>query len=430
MSFLWIVFLSLFCGYGYALDQHQLENAVRTHVYQGSSYGLMAESFGETLSVKRGKVSAPASLIKLFTSELSFQALTGDFQFQTWVQWQRGPQEGVISNLRLTGEGDPDFQVDVFVEELLKRGVTHINGAIDIQDNRQRQLPRDRDEVSDSGYCYNSLSNALNKYQNCVSLTITANNVRVADPDIRGPFKITRKFGTDYNSTRPHFRWLDKAKGTYQYEIDVSLKDRNQSVKVDVLVPATRQWMIDKITRIAQSRGIQFIDEQESKGVESESFVMGSRKMDDLMCETLTYSYNMVADSFFRVIPDIFKLDFFDDFSDSQFFEGTGLSRENFVTPESLLKLLTRIKNSDRFSYYLQCLPRGGKKGTLDDRLLKLGSRVALKTGSLGGISQLAGFIQESPETWTPFVFMYENNKQTVRKLRRSQDKVLYQIMP
>ena len=425
------LFFKLFFGIvaAFPFTQTQLQQAASPHIYQNSSYSIR---LGENFSLERSQVSAPASLIKLFTSELSFHSLASDFKFRTQVNWQSHAEEGVISQLTLRGEGDPDFSIDALVQGLVRRGVTHIAGSLTILDRLARVTPKDRNQVSDSGYCYNSLSNALNKKQNCVNMRITANGYSFSDPDIAAPVKVTRRFGADYNSTRPHFRWINQEEGTWQYEIQVSLKNRGESVSVDLLIPDTRKWIINKFRRKAEESGIEFIEESEvsNNQLESQSFSVYSRPMDDLLCEAITNSHNMVADAFFRMVPSSDKREFFANFSDSTFAEGTGLSRDNFISSQSMLDLLVDIQNGSRFNFYLNCLPRPQQEGTLEKRLKGLTEQASLKTGSLGGMSHLAGFVRESQESpWVPFVFMYENKQKTVRELRRSQDKILSELL-
>jgi D-alanyl-D-alanine carboxypeptidase/D-alanyl-D-alanine-endopeptidase (penicillin-binding protein 4) len=138
----------------------------------------------------------------------------------------------------------------------------------------------------------------------------------------------------------------------------------------------------------------------------------------------------MVMDAYFRLLQEESRSAFLQRFSGARLVEGSGLSRQNFLSAHHVLHLLSEIQSGPHFSFYLACLPQPGEVGTLDTRMQELSEQVALKTGSLGGISQLAGFVRRhSQEPWTPFVFLYENRQQRVRLLRRSQDRIVRALL-
>ena len=75
--------------------------------------------------------------------------------------------------------------------------------------------------------------------------------------------------------------------------------------------------------------------------------------------------------------------------------DGSGLSLYNYVTPEILVKMLVYAYRQTKINYHLfSALPIAGQDGTLKKRMLDpvVNGRVHAKTGTLSGISSLAGY--------------------------------------
>src|SRR6266852_118490 len=63
--------------------------------------------------------------------------------------------------------------------------------------------------------------------------------------------------------------------------------------------------------------------------------------------------------------------------------DGSGLSRLDLVTPESMARLLTAITKRNVAAAFRDSLPVAGRDGTLGSRLQKVAGRIFAKTGSL-----------------------------------------------
>ena len=73
--------------------------------------------------------------------------------------------------------------------------------------------------------------------------------------------------------------------------------------------------------------------------------------------------------------------------------DGSGLSRLNLVTPESISKFLVSLSMTASGPVFRASLPISGRDGTLRDRLEKLSDRVVAKTGSLTYTTSLSGYV-------------------------------------
>jgi D-alanyl-D-alanine carboxypeptidase/D-alanyl-D-alanine-endopeptidase (penicillin-binding protein 4) len=76
------------------------------------------------------------------------------------------------------------------------------------------------------------------------------------------------------------------------------------------------------------------------------------------------------------------------------FYDGSGLSRQNLVTPHAVVQLLRYCSTQPWGAAYKTTFPVGGVDGSLSERLNlpRLQNRIMAKTGSLGGVKTLSGY--------------------------------------
>jgi D-alanyl-D-alanine carboxypeptidase/D-alanyl-D-alanine-endopeptidase (penicillin-binding protein 4) len=76
------------------------------------------------------------------------------------------------------------------------------------------------------------------------------------------------------------------------------------------------------------------------------------------------------------------------------FYDGSGLSRQNLVTPHAIVQLLRYCSTQPWGADYKATFPVAGVDGSLTERLTspRLHGRVMAKTGSLGGVKALSGY--------------------------------------
>jgi serine-type D-Ala-D-Ala carboxypeptidase/endopeptidase (penicillin-binding protein 4) len=76
------------------------------------------------------------------------------------------------------------------------------------------------------------------------------------------------------------------------------------------------------------------------------------------------------------------------------FYDGSGLSRQNLVTPRAIVELLSYCSAQPWGADYKATLPVAGVDGSLTERLAspRLHNRITAKTGSLGGVKALSGY--------------------------------------
>lgn len=73
--------------------------------------------------------------------------------------------------------------------------------------------------------------------------------------------------------------------------------------------------------------------------------------------------------------------------------DGSGMSRVNRVSPSAMVSLLQKLADGPHRELTLRSLAHAGVDGTLERRLRPLAGRLVAKTGSLDGVTALAGYI-------------------------------------
>jgi serine-type D-Ala-D-Ala carboxypeptidase/endopeptidase (penicillin-binding protein 4) len=93
------------------------------------------------------------------------------------------------------------------------------------------------------------------------------------------------------------------------------------------------------------------------------------------------------------------------------FYDGSGLSRQNLVTPHAIVQLLRYCSTQPWGADYKATFPISGVDGTLSDRFNspRLQNRVMAKTGSLGGVKALSGYATTDSGQVVVFSIMSNN---------------------
>ena len=77
--------------------------------------------------------------------------------------------------------------------------------------------------------------------------------------------------------------------------------------------------------------------------------------------------------------------------------DGSGLSRQNYVTADAIVMILKRMWEDERLrGRFLSVLPVAGQDGTLESRMKGtiLNGRVQAKTGTISNVRSLSGFVE------------------------------------
>jgi D-alanyl-D-alanine carboxypeptidase/D-alanyl-D-alanine-endopeptidase (penicillin-binding protein 4) len=109
------------------------------------------------------------------------------------------------------------------------------------------------------------------------------------------------------------------------------------------------------------------------------------------------------------------------------FYDGSGLSRQNLVSPHATAKLLRYAVTQPWGPEFIDSLPQAGVDGTLSSRFKTLPATAALraKTGSLDHVNTLSGYLTTARGEHLVFSIMSNNHTLTSRKASEVIDEIV-----
>lgn len=109
--------------------------------------------------------------------------------------------------------------------------------------------------------------------------------------------------------------------------------------------------------------------------------------------------------------------------------DGSGLSRQNLVSPDAVVTLLGHMYRSQHRAVWLDSLPEGGVDGTLSSRFLRAKtSLIRAKTGTLTGVSALSGYAERGTEVLA-FTILVNNHAAENGVIRGIMDRIVDEII-
>jgi serine-type D-Ala-D-Ala carboxypeptidase/endopeptidase (penicillin-binding protein 4) len=113
------------------------------------------------------------------------------------------------------------------------------------------------------------------------------------------------------------------------------------------------------------------------------------------------------------------------------FFDGSGLSRQNLVTPHAVVKLLSFAETQPWGELYESTLPVASVDGSIAERFKGsvAAGRVIAKTGSLGHVNALSGYATTLKGDRVAFSILANNHNLTSRRALEVIDKIVEAIV-
>jgi serine-type D-Ala-D-Ala carboxypeptidase/endopeptidase (penicillin-binding protein 4) len=113
------------------------------------------------------------------------------------------------------------------------------------------------------------------------------------------------------------------------------------------------------------------------------------------------------------------------------FYDGSGLSRQNLVTPHAIVKLLSYVVTQPWGPTFQDSLPVGGVDGSLAERFKSspAAGRVSAKTGSLGHVNSLSGYATTEKGERVVFSIMGNNHNLTSKRALDVIDRIVEAVV-
>jgi D-alanyl-D-alanine carboxypeptidase/D-alanyl-D-alanine-endopeptidase (penicillin-binding protein 4) len=113
------------------------------------------------------------------------------------------------------------------------------------------------------------------------------------------------------------------------------------------------------------------------------------------------------------------------------FYDGSGLSREDLVTPEAIVQMLRYCSQQPWGKAYLDTLPVAGTDGSLAERFRSTPAAgvVQAKTGSLAHVYSLSGYATTQSGDRIAFSVMTNNNNMPTKKALDTIDNIVVRLV-
>ena len=389
----------------------------------------------------------PASNTKLLTTAAALVKLGENYQIKTPIYYQGNSPR--LSRLSLIGKGDPSLtinQLKTVANTLKSQGIKQVEKLILEDHNLPQNYLNSTWEWEDIHFYFAPAINQLMLNQNAVELTLSPQ--RIGQPlKVVWSDAIAGKQWQVINQTRtvvgnPSEGVSIKGilgKSVLILEGELGLQSEPKVATIAILDPA--RYFAESFQQVLTEVGIQV---NQLEIVNNPSFnpqdklllEISSPTILELITETNQESHNLYAEALLNLMgetPDstdnlkniLQPLGL--DPNNYVLKDGSGLSRQNLVSPEIFVQLLTAIAQSPHAESYRKSLAIAAEKGTLSNRFQNtaVASRLKAKTGTLSGSSTLSGYL-ENPN-FQPLVFsiLVNNSEQSSPVLRKAIDSII-----
>jgi serine-type D-Ala-D-Ala carboxypeptidase/endopeptidase (penicillin-binding protein 4) len=128
-----------------------------------------------------------------------------------------------------------------------------------------------------------------------------------------------------------------------------------------------------------------------------------------------------------KIIDTLLKTDFKDLPQKPRWADGSGLSRYNLFTPQSLISILNKMKNEFGMERIKEIFPTGGE-GTISSYYKADSGYIYAKTGTLSGVVAFSGFLYTKKGKLLIFSTLVNNHQSSATAVRRVIEKFIQNI--
>lgn len=415
------------------------------------------------------KLFTPASNMKLFTTGVALDLLGADYRWRTSVYANAQPDaNGAINgDLVLYGRGAPDLRAQSLKEnnaslaqladDLYSRGLRHVQGNVIGDESYFRGQPLgDGWQWTDIQWSFGAEASALSIDGNEIYVSILT-------PDkVGGPPVVNISNSDGYVSVLNNIAAVKRGErmtlGIHRGLSDNNIRvwgefptgARGYGARLSVYKPAL--WATRLFVKALSARGITVegvAQTRDARTPPSERFepsrsfelaFVSSKPLSEITRATNKESINLNAELILRTlgrershlfpVPEPPGRERGDEEAGlavirvwltragistrgMAIHDGSGLSRLNLITPESLARLLVKLSKTSIGPVFLESLPIAGRDGTLGSRLSAFSDRVYAKTGLLTYDAALSGYVTTAGGEILAFSIIC--NDQTVR---------------
>lgn len=395
------------------------------YTLDGANVGILIEDITpdtRTLYARRATEKfVPASNVKLLTTAAALEALGPDFSIRTSVY---GQPNAANQDLYVVGRGDPTFtsyQINLLSSQLKQRGIRRVNSLTAVDNYFAGPLASPYWDEEDYRAGYGAAASSLILNRNELGFTAIPNGVGQPLSIVWDRPEFVRGWRIENNSRTVGggSEFIDAGQKPGQKVMDVRGQliagTASENTSIALLDPGS--YFAEQFQQSLNAYGLGNATAQASTasppGDLVELAAIQSPPLRAFIDPTNLYSVNIYAESLLKtlgrnvepetsdayvsgaaavsniltnlgVVPDSISV-----------VDGSGLSRQNKVTPEAFVDTLQVMAKTENATVYRNSLAVAGRSGTLKNRMkgTLAEGRFQGKTGTLSGTYTLSGYL-------------------------------------
>lgn len=419
----------------------EIEAVINRPQFKRSHWGILMQNLAtnKTLySLNSEQFFIPASTVKLLTTATVLNELGEDFRIITPIY-----ATGELPNLntvKIKGQGDPTITLEIvknIVQQFKGLGIKSIKKLIIDDSYFAEPIINPTWEWGDIYFDYATAANSVILNQNKVRLTLVPQEI--GEPvKLQWDDLLAVKQWQIINqgiTAKPHTKYtieIDGIRGKPILNIRGELPQDNQADNWDLAIIDPANYFLANWLNLFSEEGItvnqSLVTKESIKNTDERVIAqIYSPPLKDLIAETNQESNNLFAEVLLKILAKelhqqnriealenaLTKLGISSE--NYTLVDGSGLSRQNLITPEVLVKILTVMSEHHAQDIYKSSLSLAGVNGTLKNRLqnTELQNNFWGKTGNLSGVISLAGYlILPNQQVLTITIFVNNFNQQ------------------
>ncbi|MBT4761771.1 MAG: D-alanyl-D-alanine carboxypeptidase/D-alanyl-D-alanine-endopeptidase [Bdellovibrionaceae bacterium] len=452
---------------------HQIKSKVLKSSISSSNLGILIRyDLGPDSKVlyqlNEKKKFIPASVSKIIPATVALEAFPRGHQFVTKILANKDVSitKTLNGSIYIKGDGDPKFTSESMwelVNRFSRTGITKITGDIIVDDSKFDQLRFDPSrEASRIDRAYDAPVGALSFNWNSVNMFVRPGKgvgtaaIVTADP-INEYVKVINQAKTVKAHKKTRLRVTRKNNTKFKKDTIVvtgTIALGHSEIVKYKNISYPDYWSGYQLKAFLKQRGIK-VSGHVTKGKAPKATILlaqlPSANISLIVSDMMKYSNNYIAEMLTKNLAalgqktnvslkqGVSKMSLYLrnriglENSPFVFKNPSGLTRENRFSPEDIDLIHSSVqKNFQIFPEYLNSLPISGIDGSLKNRMKNFNIKgwVRAKTGTLTGVTALAGFAGQSGGTMFQFVYFFngpERKKQKAMKLFDELSKTLVQ---
>ncbi len=391
--------------------RHSIDSLVNDPKFKNAQIGLLIvdPKTGDTLySRNAGKLFMPASNQKIITSAVALTQLGPDYRYRTVIA-KRGPVRDsvLIGDLIVIGRGDPTMSDRVYgsaakemamiADSIRAHGIRRVTGALRQGGNA---FP---DSIYGYGWEWDDIGGESGA---------PVDELLYNEGMVQRAAKVDGRDTVVSVATRtPGYVYLGALYGAMS----------QRGIAVDGLVNLTADSLAAPYDTV---------------------YIIESPPLREILKYFLKPSQNQIGEALLKTIglektgigsadagSDVITMQLQQwgvDSSDVVVYDGSGLSRHDLVSPETIVQVLVAMQKDTAFNVYYEALPVAGVDGTIRTRMKGTPAENNLrgKTGTIEFVRSLSGYVDTADNERLVFSFLSNHFTAPVSEITRVQDAV------